>query len=240
MYATLDGPRHIAHAMATVNEDLSGISGDPNLFGPPQIAFRSDSRRQSFGGMEKPRVLGLNPYETPRGTRQTGSSSYGYPNGNGGNFNAYNTYHGNGVTGDAYGEFGSSRVSLGWWEDIQKSQPPQSQAQSHRGRMSSVETNGTGTRSKTPSKRKSRFGLASVFGKKKDEMSGGEDGEGDSVMYSIPSSEMHQFQYGDGRLSGVGAARMSLASRKALQQLVEQDPEFVAYRYPSNDVLQQR
>jgi hypothetical protein len=105
--------------------------------------------------------------------------------------------------------------------------------------MSSVETNGTGTRSKTPSKRKSRFGLASVFGKKKDEMSGGED-EGDSVMYSIPSSEMHQFQYSDGRASSVGAARMSVTSRKAVQELVEQDPEFLAYRYPSNDVIQQR
>lgn len=104
--------------------------------------------------------------------------------------------------------------------------------------MSSVETNGTGTRSKTPSKRKSRFGLAGMFGKKRDEMNCGEDGEGDSVMYSIPSSEMHQ--YSDGRSSGVGAARMSVTSRKALQQLVEQDPDFVAYRYPSNDVLQQR
>lgn len=240
MYATLEGPRNAVPAMATVSENLSEMSGDPNLFSPPQIAFRSDGRRQSFGGMEKPRVLGPNPYDPPRGTRQNGPSSYGYSNGNNGNFNAYNTYHGGGVMGDAYGEFGSSRQSLGWWEDMQKSQPPQSQTQSHRGRLSSVETNGTGTRSKTPSNRKSRFGLASVFGKKRDEMSGGEDGEGDSVMYSIPSSEMHQFQYSDGRTSGVGAARMSVASRKALQQLVEQDPEFVAYRYPSNDVLQQR
>ena len=102
--------------------------------------------------------------------------------------------------------------------------------------MGSVETTGTGARSKTPSKRKSRFGLASVFGKKKDEMSGGED-EVESMMYSMPSSEVHQFPCTDGRGS---VARMSVASRKAIQQLVEQDPEFVAYRYPSNDVLQQR
>ena len=240
MYATMDAPRQVAPTMATVSENFSGMSGDQNSFGPPQIAFRSDGRRQSFGGMEKPRVLGPNPYDAPRGVRQNGQPSYGQPyaNGNGGNFNAYNTYHGNGngVPGDAYGEFGSSRLSLGWWEDMQRSQPPQS----HRARMSSVETNGTGTKSKTPSKRKSRFGLASMFGRKKDEMSGGEDGEGDSVVYSMPSSEVHQFQYNDGRTSGVGAARMSVASRKAIQQLVEQDPEFVAYRYPSNDVLQQR
>ncbi|KAF9647272.1 hypothetical protein BDM02DRAFT_2717585 [Thelephora ganbajun] len=241
MYATLDGPRHVAPTMATVSENLNGMSGDPSLFNS-QIAFRSDGRRQSFGGMEKPRVLVPNPYDTPRGARQNGSPSYGYPhaNGNGGSFNAYNTYHvnGNGVTGDAYGEFGNSRASLGWWDDTQKTQPPKSQSQSHRGRMSSVETTGTGVRSKTPSKRKSRFGLTGMFGKKKDEMSGGEDGEGDSMMYSMPSSEVHQFQYGDGRTSGVGAARMSVASRKAVQHLVEQDPEFVAYRYPSSDVLQ--
>ena len=244
MYAALDASRHIAPAMATVSENLSGASTDQLLPSPPQIAFRSDGRRQSFGGMEKPRVLGPNPYDTPRGVQQNGPISYGYPhvNGDGGGFNAYNTYHGsgNGVTGDAYGEFGSSRLSLGWWEDMQRSQPPQSQARSHGGRMGSAETNGTGTRSKTPSKRKSRFGLASIFGKKKDETSGGEDGEDDSMVYSMPSSEVHQFQYNDGRTSGVGAARMSVASRKAVQQLVEQDPEFVAYRYPSNDVLQQR
>lgn len=241
MYAALDVPRHAAPTMATVSENYSGVSGDQDLFGPPQIAFRSDGRRQSFGGMEKPRVLGPNLYDAPRSVRQNGSPSYMYPHANGnGSFNAYNTYpgNGNGTGGDAYAEFGSSRVSLGW-DDMQRTQRPQSQAQSHRGRMSSVETNGTGTKSKTPSKRKSRFGLTSMFGKKKGETSG-EDGEGDSVMYSMQSSEVHQFQYSDGRMSGVGAARMSVASRKAIQQLVEQDPEFVAYRYPSNDVLQQR
>lgn len=230
MYAAMENPRHIAPAMETVSENFGG---GPNLFSPPQIAFRSDGRRLSFGGMERPRVLGPNPYDTPRGTRQNVPSSYTPPNGN---FNAYNTYHGNGVAGDTYGEFGSSRVSLGWMDDVQKSQPPHSQAQSYKGRMSSIETNGTGTRSKTPSKRKSRFGLTSVFGKKKDETSG-EDG--DSVRYSIPSSEVHQLQYSDGRTPGVGP-RTPITPRKEVQQLVEQDPEFLAYRYPSNDILQQR
>ena len=39
-------------------------------------------------------------------------------------------------------------------------------------------------RNKIPSRRKSRLGLASTFGRKKDEMSGGEarDGEGDSTV----------------------------------------------------------
>ena len=235
MYASMDGPRHIAPPMATVTESLGGMNEDQNIFGPPQVAFRSDSRRQSFEGMERPRVIGINPFDTSRGTRQNGTHTN--TNGNGGSFNMYHTYHGNshGVGGDAYGEFGSSRTSLGWMEEIQKSQRPPSQTQSYRGRMGSVETTGTGTKSKTPSKRKSRFGLASMFGKKKDETSGGEDGEGDSVMYSMPSSEVHQLPYSDGRAS---VARMSVASRKAIQQLVEQDSEFVAYRYPSNDILQ--
>ena len=240
MYATLEAPRHITPTMTTVSENPSGIIENQNSFSP-QIAFRSDGRRQSFGGMEKPRVLGPNPYDTPRSVRQSGSLPYAYPHPNGGSFNAYNTYHGNGngVTGEAYGEFGSSRLSLGWWEDMQRSQPPQSQARSHKDRVS-VETSGTGTKSKTPSKRKSRFGLTSMFGKKRDDTSGGEDGEADSVIYGVPSSEVHQFQYSDGRTTGVGAARMSVASKKAIQHLVDQDPEFVAYRYPSNDVLQQR
>lgn len=237
MYASMDGPKHVSPPMATVTENLNGMSRDLNAFGPPQVAFRSDGRRQSFEGMERPRVIGPNAFDTPRGTRQNGT--YTHTNGNGGNFNAYHTYHGtgHGVGGDAYGEFGSSRTSLGWLEDAQKFQRPPSQTQSYRGRMGSVETTGTGTRSKTPSKRKSRFGLASMFGKKKDDTSGCEDGEGDSVMYSMPSSEVHQLPYTDGRSS---AARMSVTSRKAIQQLVEQDSEFVAYRYPSNDVLQQR
>lgn len=234
MYAALDSPRHVAPTMATVTENLSDMSEDPNVFRHPQIDFRNDGRRQSFGGMEKPRVVGPNPFDIPRSTRQNGS----YPHPNGGAFNAYHTYHGNGhgVGGDAYGEFGSSRISLGWLDETQRSQRPPSQAPSHRGRMGSAETTGTGTRSKTPSKRKSRFGLSSMFGKKKDEMSG-EDGEGDSVMYSMPSSEVHQLPSSDGRTSN---ARMSFSSRKAIQQLVEQDPDFVAYRYPSSDVLQQR
>jgi len=226
MYATLDGPRHVAPTMATVNENFGGMSEDPTSFGPPQIAFRSDGRIQSFGGMEKPRALGPNPYDTPRGARLNGPNSYGYPHPNGGSFNAYGTYPVNngGVTGDAYAEFGSSRTSLSWWEDMQKSQPPQSRPQSHRGRMSSVETTGTGTRSKSPPKRKSRFGLAGMFGKKKDEMSGGDDGESDIVNSGRTSSDTHQ--------------RRSINPRKTVQRLVEQDPEFLAYRYPSNDVLQ--
>ena len=54
--------------------------------------------------------------------------------------------------------------------------------------MSSGETNETGMKSRTPSKGKSRFCLASMFGRKKDETSGGEDREGNSVVYSMPSS----------------------------------------------------
>lgn len=237
MYASMDGPRHAVPPMATLTENFGGISEDPNMFSPPQVAFRDDIRRQSFEGMERPRIIGPNPFDTPRGTRQNGT--YPHANGNGASFNAYHTYHGSGygVGGDAYGEFGNSRTSLGWLEDVQKSQRPPSQTRSYKGRMGSVETTGTGTRSKTPSKRKSRFGLASMFGKKKDETSGGEDGEGDSVVYSMPSSEVHQFPPSDGRTS---VGRMSDTSRKAIQQLVEQDSEFVAYRYPSNDVLQQR
>ena len=34
---------------------------------------------------------------------------------------------------------------------------------------------------------------------------------------------------------GAGQSRMSVASRRAIEELVDQDPNFVAYRYPSVD-----
>ena len=35
--------------------------------------------------------------------------------------------------------------------------------------------------------------------------------------------------------AGAGQSRMSVASRRAIEELVDQDPNFVAYRYPSVD-----
>lgn len=113
-----------------------------------------------------------------------------------------------------YNEFGSSRRSLGRLELIDENPPQPS----------------------TPSKRRSRFGLASLLGRKltPSELINGSNShefprlttpvlEGDTLAYTHSTSRQ-----------GAGT-RMSVTSRKALEERVEQDREFIAYRYPSHD-----
>ncbi|KAJ7262176.1 hypothetical protein B0H12DRAFT_1104639 [Mycena haematopus] len=99
----------------------------------------------------------------------------------------------------------------------------------------------------TATKRRSRFGLSALLGKKskadvRDEAqhfptmqmrrSGSEGGADDAANgYATSTSRHSAFSMG----GGGGPQRMSVTSRKALEDLVAQDPDFVAYRYPSND-----
>ncbi|KAH7914121.1 hypothetical protein BJ138DRAFT_477378 [Hygrophoropsis aurantiaca] len=117
--------------------------------------------------------------------------------------------------GGLYNEFGISRRSLGRLEHIEEnpSLPP------------------------TPSKRRSKFGFASLLGRKSTPpenvgthefprlntpvFDGGEDSLTTAYTHSVSRQS--------------GATRMSVTSRKALEERVEQDREFVAYRYPSHD-----
>lgn len=87
-------------------------------------------------------------------------------------------------------------------------------------------------------KRKSKFGLGSLFGKKT------------SPQTLAPENGLHQFPTTTRSRSSAeeemmnltiasssrhsAAPRMSVMSRK-VEELVSQDPDFVAYRYPSND-----
>ncbi|KAF9268854.1 hypothetical protein L218DRAFT_970103 [Marasmius fiardii PR-910] len=123
-----------------------------------------------------------------------------------------------------YDEFGSSRRSLGLKDLISPTRKTVS----------------------GPTKRKSRFGLSSLLGRKSPAL----EKELSKETY-IPSPTV----YSDGPedvLTGYAASsrhsvlssntggpipglRMSVASRKGLEDLVAQDPEFVAYRYPSQD-----
>lgn len=99
----------------------------------------------------------------------------------------------------------------------------------------------------TPSKRKSRFGLSSLFGKKSNERQSvfeplGEQefptlrrsGSGGEDFATIGGNATSTSRHSSGGAPGAGP-RMSVTSRKALEELVAQDPEFVAYRYPSSD-----
>ncbi|TFK53637.1 hypothetical protein OE88DRAFT_1265896 [Heliocybe sulcata] len=116
-----------------------------------------------------------------------------------------------------YNEFGSSRRSLGRLDDVRYESQlrPTMQAQA-------------------PSKRKSRFGLSSLFGKK----SPPPDARDVHVISPSPdysgwrTSDSGEGQQGSGHST---LPRMSVMSRRNLEDLVQQDAEFVAYRYPSND-----
>lgn len=183
-------------------------------FLPPQAAFRNvDVRRQSFGGTSSRPNLGL---QTMPNVRANGISS---PR----------------AFGPNYDEFGTSRRSLG--------------------KLDTIAAYNDQSASPLPSaKRKSKFGFASFLGKKTDrreqEMvqdngphqfpsmgySPYNDTQEDMTTngYATSTSRHSAFSLGPGSASNPNT-RMSVTSRKALEELVQQDPDFVAYRYPSND-----
>jgi hypothetical protein len=126
------------------------------------------------------------------------------------------TYSGSPPPIGEYNEFGISRSSLGWWEDSRRVQQQG---------VGSMETDGT---SKTLAKRRNKFGLTSIFGKKdRGDLAAGADHE--SILHSMSSLEH------DTRGFAASVTKRSIKTRRAILELVDQDPDFVAYRYPSND-----
>ncbi|KAJ3497573.1 hypothetical protein NMY22_g19684 [Coprinellus aureogranulatus] len=107
-----------------------------------------------------------------------------------------------------YDEFGRSRGSFNPVDHLDDD------------RLRAVSPQPTGT-----AKRKSKFGFASLLGKKSTKESE------NSTHYGAQPFPMMQSTYD----AGTHATRMSVASRKPLDELVAQDPEFVAYRYPSTE-----
>ncbi|KAJ3735684.1 hypothetical protein DFJ43DRAFT_1144003 [Lentinula guzmanii] len=198
-------------------------TGAPHDFIPPQAAFRTEARRQSFGGLtSRPNLTGFL-------SRSTNSKTMSNSQRN---------------EDPTYDEFGASRGSL---------RLPPADPNARR----SVALTG-------PTKRRSRFGLSSLLGKKSaspDRSKGVHEPQ--YQPYTFPphqgqfqqqqqfpaihtsGSDMHDevmtgYATSNSRHSalsgsGGGGPRMSITSRKALDELVSQDAEFVAYRYPSND-----
>ena len=178
-------------------------------FLPPQALFRStDVRRQSFGGISSRPNL---PTQTIPVGKTVG-------------FDARRSF------GPHYDEFGISRRSLGKLEHVRESS------------------------SLSPSpfpltKRKSKFALSSLLGKRQDKQSTQENHghQFPAIGYSSYDTQddvaTNGYATSASRHSAISAStntqnpnlRMSVTSRKALEELVQQDAEFVAYRYPSND-----
>lgn len=181
-------------------------SSPAHEFLPPQAPFRSgDTRRQSFGGTSSRPNISLHTMPSSKPIGFDSSRSFG----------------------PRYDEFGISRRSLGKFEYTRENQP---------------------TTLQTPSKRKSKFGLSSLLGKKNDKREGltqentghqfpsmgyTYDGQDDltTTGYATSTSRHSTFSFGQPHPN----TRMSVNSRKALEELVQQDADFVAYRYPSND-----
>lgn len=177
-----------------------------NGLAPPQAPFRTaEARRQSFGGV---------------GSKSFGAQTVPMK----GAFARGQLNVPPFLAEEKYGEFGMSRLSLGQWT----------------GAQGSLQVPG-----EKPKKRKSKFGLASLFGKKST-ASDHKDTEVDQVDLSgIRGSHDMRYMsmYVNGHENGYAsplsasshAARASMVSKKNIEELVEQDPEFIAYRYPSND-----
>lgn len=94
-----------------------------------------------------------------------------------------------------------------------------------------------------PKKRKSKFGLTSLFGRKSTEQV--DPPSVDPLDFGFRNSQdaryMSMYVNENGYASPMSASshnpasRMSMFSKKNIEELVDQDPEFIAYRYPSSD-----
>ncbi|KAF9461260.1 hypothetical protein BDZ94DRAFT_1323411 [Collybia nuda] len=179
-------------------------------FLPPNAPFRGpDIRRQSFGGMSS----------RPNLVVQTLPLTSKQPVG----------LDPHAAFGPQYDEFGFSRRSLGRLEHVQEQSRPLK------------------TPTTTP-KRKSRFGFSTFLGKKN--ASQEVENTNENTRHQFPSMRRsgsdgqdeltpNGYATSTSRHSALSAGgpttRMSVTSRKVLEERVSQDPDFVAYRYPSND-----
>ncbi|TBU33742.1 hypothetical protein BD311DRAFT_391656 [Dichomitus squalens] len=215
----VDFPSHpVPESRPQTMYDLLQTPSGPTSRGllPPQAPFRTpEVRRQSFGGMAStphPAVQSL-PLRNPYARAPLNVPPY--------------------LTEEKYAEFGASSPALNQWGP-------------------SADSKRSLTTPAKPKQRRSRFGLASLFGKKS-----GETERPESAMFTsgLPNGSMDPLDYNpyrssvsdqrdDPSMHGVGMSgpgsshssmpRMSVVS-KNIAELVDQDPEFVAYRYPSSD-----
>lgn len=206
--STVDFPNHPmpeGRPQTVFTYDPRAISAAGLL--PPQAPFRTaETRRQSFGGIGSKTQKS---YTMPsRGVLARGQV----------NVPPF-------LAEEKYGEFGMSRMSVGQWPAGQLSQ-------------GSLQVPGD-----RPKKRKSKFGLSSLFSRKSVAVDDTPDPLDLSALRMSQVESPYDPMVVNGTTSGYAspissgshAPRMSVASKKNLDELIDQDPEFIAYRYPSND-----
>jgi hypothetical protein len=193
------------------------------LEGRPQTVYTYDLRHISLGPNPPPQdfLPSQGSLRTPDNRRQSFGGITSRPNLSSQTMPVHRQDQ-PGYPVNRYDEFALSNRSLRPLQEIQSPPVPQ-----------------------TPSKRRSKFGFTSFLIKKAPAT------EPELVTPSTaPTMEFPTLRNStcDGREEVMGngtslskhsnfsaGARMSLSSRKAIEELVAQDHEFVAYRYPSND-----
>jgi len=176
---------------------------------PPDAAFRTaETRRQSFGGISsKPFASQTLPIK--------GAVARGLLN--------VPPF----LAEERDSEFGMSRMSFGQWPGAQMS------------------ANSLQIPISTPKKRKSKFGLSSLFSKKPSEPKDVPIVEPLDLSFRNSQDTRYVSMYVNNHENGYASPlstsshtpvpRMSVVSKKNLEELVDQEPDFIAYRYPSND-----
>lgn len=189
---------------------------------PPDPSFRREERRQSFGGTSSRPEIPVNARSLPlNSAHMKGPSDRLY---------------------NPYDEMGSPARALGQMEAADRSSLTLPKRRSRFGLSSLLEKfSGSGHSSKEA--RRSLAPTPSSLGGY--DISSGtassRPSESDLNMDGSFSNTEHGYNTNGGgppssrSRHGARASRMSVASRKAIEELVDQDPDFVAYRYPSAD-----
>lgn len=210
-------------------QNPNGVSGPYNDFLPPQAPFRTaEARRQSFGG------LGSKPHPVARTVPTRGMPPPLL------------------LEGGRYTEFGASQTSLtaGQWASSPHSPRTETPTQKPKWRRSRFGLSTLfGKGGKTQDGPDSAGSLSpqpqpQVHSPVQPQQQQSlpvnshahSNGSGDLRISATASDVRSESGYGrPDSVHSSTAPRMSVASRKNLVELVEQDAEFVAYRYPSSE-----
>lgn len=206
---------------------LPSGTGAAHEFPPPITPFRSvDARRQSFGGVSSKPDLSSQPV---------------YANGNTVSYDSRKAFV------PRYDEFGFSKASLGRIDNIPEALPSSPHS------LQPLSPHSLQPSSPHPlqplskdNKRKSKFGLSNLLGKKNNKSQDLSSEKSAYLFPTMPDGSQDEWCVNNdmfnSRSNGLSTAvpghsnsRMSVVSRRALEDLVSQDSEFVAYRYPSHD-----
>lgn len=213
------------------------ITDSPEGLAQPNPPFRNDGRRQSFSG------TGLRPDLTqPAMNMGVGVGTFPLNNIRQPTYVPQDTYDGY----SPYAEMGALQLPASHSTgrlDVRDQFQTEKQVGKRRSRFGLANLLGKVSRSSTD-KNISDRGRLSVVASNLAPTPGPPTSESDPSVTEYGANgnaSSSRSRHGNGNGSGFGfgnangQSRMSVASRKAIEELVDQDPKFVAYRYPSVD-----